>query len=66
MDNMHQKGSKPIDIVTILPGIMEYIEGYSIIETNEIIIINYWLYLVDINFENYFQENLSSWDNINR
>jgi len=66
MDNMYQKGSKPINTITVSPGIIEYIEGYSIIEINKIIIMDHCLYLVDINFKNYFQEKLSLWDNMNR
>ena len=54
MNNMHQIGSKLIDTIAVSLGIMECIEGYSIIETNEIIIKDYHLDFVDINFETYF------------
>ena len=54
MDNTHQKGSKPLDTIAISLEIIECIEECLIIETNEIIIIDHHLCLVDINFENYF------------
>jgi len=55
-----------IDTIAVTPNIIECIKGYKLLEVNDIIITDYHTYLVDINFEKYFQAQLSSWDNINR
>ena len=65
MDNIHITGSKPIDMMAVIPNIIEYIEKYKLYEANKIIITNHLSYMVDINFERYFQAQLSHWDKIN-
>ena len=47
-------------------GIIDCIEGYVLLETNEIFISDYRSYLFDINFEEYFGETFSKWDKMNR
>ena len=66
INNTHKKGSRPIDSVTASPGIMSCIEGCSLVEVNEIILLDQRRYIFNVNFELYFFEQMSSWDTINR
>ena len=66
MDNTEERGSKPIDTIAVSYGISEYIEGSKLIECNDIIFTNHRSYIIDINIEDYFNDQLSSWDEINR
>ena len=54
IDNTHIAGSRPIDTYAITPNIMECVEGCKLIKTNDIIIIDYRAYIIDINFKKYF------------
>ena len=65
MNNIHITGFKPIYTIIVILNIIECIEGCKLYNTNEIIINNYQSYMVDINFERYFQAQLSHWDKIN-
>ena len=42
------------------------IEGYKLIETNEIVISDYYTYIIDVNLNEYFKEYFSQWDKINK
>ena len=55
MDNTYITRSKPINLIAITPNIMECIEGYKLLEANEVMIMDHRSYLVDINFECYFK-----------
>ena len=45
---------------------MEYIEGCKLLGHNEIVESDYRAYMIDIIIEEYFEEELSMWDNINK
>ena len=60
MDNTFVRGSKPIDTTAITSELMKYMEGCRLLYENEIVLSDYRSYLVDINFESYFSEQLSS------
>jgi len=59
MDNIHIDGSKSIDSIAVTLNIIECIEGCKLLEANEVMITDYRFYLVDINFECYFEVQLS-------
>ena len=66
IDNIYKIGSKPIHSIAASPSIMNCIEGYKLIEVNEIVLSNHRGYLIDINLELYFSEQISLWNTINR
>ena len=66
LDKMSIKGSNLIDIIVASESIIEYVEGCKLLDYNEIICLDHWVYIIDINFEEYFREQLSTWDNINK
>ena len=59
MDKIEIHGSKLIDIVAASYGVLEYVKGYQLLEHNEIIFIDYRSYIIDVNLEEYFKEQLS-------
>jgi len=50
-------GSKCINTIAAIAGIINYVDGCTIIECNELIITNHREYLVDVNLERYFDSN---------
>ena len=66
MDNTEERGSKPIDTIAASYRISKYVEGSKLIECNDIIFTDHRSYIVDINIEDYFNNQLSGWDEINR
>ena len=60
MDNTHKDGSKLIDSIAASYRIISYIERCKLIEANEVVLSDHRGYLVDINFELYFNEQMSS------
>ena len=44
---------------------MEFIEGLIIIKTNEIVILDHWRFIIDINFAKYFNKAVSTYDLVN-
>ena len=65
IDNIYIDRSKPINIIAVLPNIMECVEDCKLVDANELIINDHQAYLIDINFERYFEAQLSAWDQIN-
>ena len=59
MDNTYKIGSRPIDSITALQGIINCIEGYKLVEVNKVVLSDHRGYLVDINFELYFFKQMS-------
>ena len=55
MDNTYLTRLRPIKIVAVSPNLIECIEGYKILEVNDIIITDYRLYIIDINLERYYE-----------
>ena len=62
MDNTNVKGSYPIDSIAASSEISEYIEGCQMVDHNEIIYIDHRGYMVDINLEDYFNDQMSYWN----
>ena len=45
---------------------MRFVEGSKLCETNEILDTDHWGYVIDINLNDYFEEEFSTWDTINK
>ena len=65
-DSTYKHGSKQIDSIAATNGIMNYIEGCRLMNYNEIIESDHRAFIVDIDIEEYFKDEFSGWDNINR
>jgi len=65
LDNTNIKGSKPIDSIAVTDRILEYIEGSALLHHNEIVPSDHRSYLVDFNAKEYFNVNISKWQEIN-
>ena len=65
LDKTQVPRSNPIDLIAALEGLMEFIEGSKLLSHNEIVWSDHRAYVIDVNFEDYFNEELSRWDNIN-
>ena len=50
----YQTGSRPIDTIAPIPNIIECIEGNALFKVNKVIITDYRVYMIDINFKKYF------------
>ena len=57
---------RPIDSVAISVGAIQCIEGCQLLEYHDIVMSDYKAYLIDFNLEEYFQEEFSTWNNINK
>jgi len=62
MDNTNVNGSHPIDSIAATREISDYIEGCQMVDNNDIIYTDHRGYLVDINLEDYFNDQLSYWN----
>ena len=56
IDKTNINESLPINMIAILEGILEYIEGSKLLDNNDIVFLDYRSYLVDMNLEEYFKE----------
>ena len=65
MDKTFINGSNLIDTFAISEGLMEYIEGVKLVAHNEIVNTDHRAYIVDINIEEYFEDEFSHWNTIN-
>ena len=59
MDNTYIIGSEPIDLVAAITNIFQIVEGYKLMERNNIIITDYRSCMIDFNFKEYFCEQFS-------
>ena len=66
LDHIYRDGSKCIDSIIATSNILRYIEGSTLLEIDEIIDIDHRAYLIDINLSQYFEEEFSNWDKINK
>ena len=66
MDYTEVRGSKPINTVAASYGIIEYIEVSKLMVSNNIIFTNYRANIIDTNIGDYFEDQLSSQDEMNR
>ena len=60
MDKTYVRGSTHVDSIAISCGLMNHVEGIELIGQNKIVISDHRAYILDINFEDYFETNLSS------
>ena len=66
MDNTYRDGSKCIDTIAASESILSFVEGCRLHEINEILNTDHCGYVVDINLKEYFDQEFSSWDQINK
>ena len=66
MDPTQKRDSKSIDSIAVLENLITHIKGYKLLETNEVISTDYRSFIIDINLEDYFTEQLTCLDNINK
>ena len=66
MDNTYRDGSKYIDTITASESILSFIEGCRLYKVNEILDTDHHRYVVDIDLKEYFDQEFSSWDQINK
>jgi len=66
MDKTYINGRFQIDSIAASNGIMNYIEGCQVVDNNEIIHTDHRGYVIDVNLQEYFDDNFSTWDHINR
>ena len=65
MDKTYVHGSNPIDTIAMSEGLLEYVEGSKLLSHNEIVNTDHRAYVVDVNLEGYFEDEMSSWDDVN-
>ena len=63
-DNIHNKGSKCIDLVTMLYSLLEHVKGCKLVDYEEIIHSSYRGYLVNLNIVRYFKHSNRYYDEI--
>ena len=56
---MFQNGIKCTDTVVVRQNLLYFAERSILLETNKIILTNYRAFLIDMNLENYFEDELS-------
>ena len=66
MNSTNKRGSLPIDTIAVSEGILEYIKGCKLLSYAEIVMLDHQSYVIDVNLEEYFEDNFSSWNKINR
>ena len=66
MDDTHSRGSKCIDSIEDTPNTRKHIKGSSLHEINEMINNDHRWRVIEINLEDYFKEEFSKWDKIER
>ena len=65
MDRTCINGNNPIDTFAVSEGLIEYVEGVKLVPHNEIVNSDHRAYIVDINIEDYFEDEFSYWNSIN-
>lgn len=66
MDHTYQRGTKYIDLIEATKNIINFIKDSRLYKINKIINTDYRAYVVDINFEYYFEEEFSRQDKIDK
>ena len=65
LDKTFIYGSSAIDSVVVSERLMEFVEGSLLVSNNEIVNTDHRAYIIDINLEDYFNEEFSYWNAIN-
>ena len=60
IDHTDVRGFKPIDTIALSHGILEHIDGCRLLECNETKLTDHRSYLIDLNLEDSFQDQMSS------
>jgi len=66
LDPTNIKGTKPIDSIAVTSRIIKFVEGVKLLYNNDIVMSDHRVYVMDLNVEEYFQDQFSSWDTINK
>ena len=66
VDNTYKYGSKPINSIAATNRIMNYIEGSKLMNYNDIVELDHHTYMIDADIEEYFKDEFSRQDNVNR
>ena len=53
-------------MLVVSENILQFVEGSKLYKTNKILDTDHRRYVIDVNFSEYFEEEFSNWDNINR
>ena len=56
LDKTSMRGSNPINLIAASEGVMEYVKESKLLDCNKILYSDHQAYIVDINFEEYFEE----------
>ena len=59
IDKININRSWPIDSIAITVGILEYVEGSKLLGNNDVVFSDHRLYLIDVNLEEYFNDQFS-------
>ena len=59
LDNTNRNRLLAVDTIAMSYGIIDYINGCTLLEYNETMLSDHQAYLIDINFKDYFDEQLS-------
>jgi len=62
LDNTNVNSRHPIDSIAASAGIMQYIEGCKLLNNNDILYSDHRSYIIDVNLEEYFNDQFSSWN----
>ena len=66
IDNTYRDRSKYIDTIAASESILSFVEGCRLYEINEILDTNHRGYIIDIDLKEYFDQEFSSWNQINK
>ena len=66
MDLTFIRGSKYIDSIAATYNLLDFIEESKLLEAYEIIFTDYRLFIINMNMERYFDDQLSIWDKIKK
>ena len=62
----YKNGSKTIDSIAATSGILEYVDGCELLGYNEVVETDHRSYIVDISLNDYFNDEMSEWESIDK
>ena len=66
MDKTNVNSRLLIDSITASYRIKNYTEGCQMVKNNEIVCTNHREYIINTNLEEYFNDSISTWNEINK
>jgi len=66
LNKTYMNGLTLIDSIAAANGILECVEGCKLLKNNEVACTDHRVYVVDIGLEEYFSEQFSNWNIINK